>query len=105
MERTEEIYRELPDEFREKMVEISPSSHVGQMKAELLIMHDRNDRLIPAAESRRLADALKDRGNLRYTEVQTFDHVRPGSGAGLWALAKEGVKLYRHMYGLVRQAV
>ena len=105
LERTEEIYRELPDEFRDKMIEISPSSHVGQLNAELLIMHDRNDRLIPAAESRRLADAMEKRGNLRYTEVQTFDHVRPGSGAGLWALVKEGGKLYRHMYGLVRQAV
>ena len=105
LERTEEIYRGLPGDFRDKMIEISPSSHVGQIKAQLLIMHDRNDRLIPAAESRRLADALKERGDFRYTEVQAFDHVRPDSGAGLWALAKEGVKLYWHMYGLVRQAV
>ena len=90
LERTEEIYRELPGQFRDKMVEISPSSHVGQLKAELLIMHDRNDRLIPAAESRRLADAMEKRGNLRYTEVQTFDHVRPGSGAACGRWSKKG---------------
>jgi len=59
---------------------------------------------VPAAESRRLADALELRGDFRYTEVLAFEHVRPTSGGGLWELAKEGLKLYRHMYGFVREA-
>ncbi len=37
----------------------------------------------PSAESRRLADALEERGNYRYTEVLAFEHVRPASD-GLW---------------------
>ena len=66
-----------------------------------MIMHDRGDRLIPAAESRRLVQALEGRGNFRYTETEVFEHVRPGSDSGTWALISEAFKLYRHMYGIV----
>ena len=104
LEEAEALYQELPAEFRATMNHISPSAHVGDLKARIMILHDRNDRLIPSAESRRLADALEERGNYRYTEVLAFEHVRPASGGGLWQLVKEGVKLYRHMYGIIREA-
>jgi len=105
LEEAEGIYQDLPAEFRASMDHISPSAHVADLKARIMILHDRNDRLIPAAESRRLADALEERGNYRYTEVLAFEHVRPASGGGLWQLVKEGVKLYRHMYAIIREAV
>ena len=85
------------------MEQISPSTHVDNLKTTVMIMHDRNDRLVPSFESRRLELALRDRGNVRYTEVLAFDHVRP-SGGGVWDLAKEGLKLYRHMYWFIRKA-
>ena len=99
----QEIYDSLPEDFRANMRRISPSAYVGDIKARLMIMHDRDDRLVPAAESRRLAAALEQRGDYRYTEVLAFDHVRPGSEGGVWELAKEGAKLYRHMYGIIRE--
>ena len=105
LEEAEGIYQDLPAEFRASMDHISPSAHVADLKARIMILHDRNDRLIPAAESRRLADALEERGNYRYTEVLAFEHVRPASGGGLWQLVKEGVKLYRHMYAIIRESV
>ncbi len=104
LEEAEELYQDLPAEFRASMNHISPSAHVGDLKARIMILHDRNDRLVPSAESRRLADALEERGNYRYTEVLAFEHVRPASGGGLWQLVREGVKLYRHMYGIIREA-
>ena len=85
------------------MEAISPSAHIAGLKAKVTIMHDRDDRLVPAAESRRLAEALEDRGNFRYTEVLGFEHVRPASGSGLWQTVKEAAKLYRHMYGIIRE--
>ena len=103
-EEAQVLYGELPAEFRENMRRISPSTYVGDRKARVMILHDRDDRLVPAAESRRLADALEQRGDFRYTEVLAFEHVRPTSGGGLWELAKEGLKLYRHMYGFLREA-
>lgn len=104
LEEAEGLYQELPAEFRASMNYISPSAHIGDLKARVMILHDRNDRLVPSVESRRLADALEERGNFRYTEVLAFEHVRPASGGGLWLLVKEGVKLYRHMYGIIREA-
>ena len=47
------LYSELPADFRRDLASISPSSHVDNIDARLLVLHDRNDRLVPAAESRR----------------------------------------------------
>ena len=103
-EEAQELYRQLPADFRENMSRISPSTYVGSLKARLMILHDRDDRLVPAAESRRLAEALEQRGDFRYTELLAFEHVRPTSGGGIWELTKEGFKLSRHMYGILREA-
>lgn len=98
------LYQSLPAGFRADMRKISPSASIANVKARVMIMHDRDDRLVPSAESRRLATALASQGgDFRYTEVLAFEHVRPTRG-GLWQLAKEGFKLYRHMYGIIRVA-
>lgn len=104
LEEAETLYQALPIGFRQDMARISPSTYVAGLKARLLIMHDRDDRLIPVGESRRLAEAVKSRGNFRYTEVLAFRHVRPELGGDPWQLAREGYKLYRHMYGIIRVA-
>ena len=96
------MYLTLPEDFREGMDQISPSHYVDDIKAKLLILHDRDDELVPSAESRRLAAAMADRGDIRYTELLSFDHVRPAGGTGAWQLVKEGFKLYRHMYAVMR---
>ena len=97
------LYATLPAGFRADLAAISPSSHVDNLRARLLVMHDRHDRLVPAAESRRLRAAAGGRGNdVRYTEVLAFEHVRPEGG--LWAMLREGARLYRHMYDIIRIA-
>lgn len=100
----ETLFQDLPVGLRSDLQRISPSAHISGLKARLMIMHDRGDRLIPAEESRRLVQALAGRGDFRYTETKIFDHVRPGSESGTWALISEALKLYRHMYGIVRVA-
>jgi len=96
------LYLTLPEEFREAMDQISPSRYLDDIKAKLLVLHDRDDGLVPSAESRRLAAATADRDGVRYTELLSFNHVRPTSGSGASLLIKEGFKLYRHMYGVMR---
>ncbi len=105
LEAAETLFQDLPAGLRRDLQRISPSAHISDLKARLMIMHDRGDRLIPAAESRRLVQALEGRGDFRYTETEVFEHVRPGSDSGTWALISEAFKLYRHMYGIVRVAV
>lgn len=97
------LYSKLPEDFRRDLASVSPSRHVDDIDARLLVMHDREDRLIPAAESRRLVDSLQHRGEIRYTEVLTFEHVRPGGG-GIGELLGETARLYWHMYSIIRLA-
>ena len=99
----EELYSSLPASFREDLARVSPSNHIDGLRARLLVMHDRYDQAVPAAESRRLVKATGDRMDVRYTEFLSFDHVRPGTG-GLFTQVTEAFRLYRHMYHIIRIA-
>jgi hypothetical protein len=101
LEEAEALFQRLPNDFRQEMARVSPSAYISNIEARLMIMHDQGDLLIPAAESRRLVDALESRGNFRYTETEVFEHVRPGGGGEVWLLVKEAAKLYGHMYGII----
>ncbi len=103
LEDAQEIYRRLPEGFRQSMDRISPRNHLDGLKAKPIVMHTVTDQLIPVGESRRLNRAFAGREGLRYTEFQGFDHVRP-TGGSLWRTAAEGLKLYRHMYTIIREA-
>ena len=105
LERARSLYDDLPETFKRDMVRISPSTFISDLSARVAILHDRNDDLVPSVESRRLADVLNDSGrDYRYTEVLAFQHVRPTSGSGIVNLLREGVNLFRHMYGIIRVA-
>ena len=94
----------LPAESLHDFDIISPSKYVADLKAQLLIMHDREDALVPAFESRRLRDALSDRDNVRYTEFGLFDHVTPEIRLGPVDTARELGKLFLHLHGILMQA-
>ena len=94
----------LPAETLRDFDIISPSQYIHDLKADLLIMHDREDQLVPAFESRRLRDALADRDNVRYTEFGLFDHVTPEIRLGPVETARELGKLFLHLHGILMQA-
>ena len=95
---------QIPQRTQERAALISPNQRLDGLRAPLLIMHDREDDLVPAFESRRLRDALEPRGNARYTEFGLFDHVTPDIRLGLWDTSKELVKLFRHLHSILMQA-
>ena len=99
----ETLYSTLPPRFQADLARISPSTHVGGLRARLLVMHDRYDQLVPSAESRRLVKATQDRLDVRYTEFVGFDHLLPGAG-GVFTRLGQAVRLYRHMYDIIRIA-
>ena len=99
----EKLYSSLPSSFHEDLAKISPSNHFGGLRARLLIMHDRYDELVPSAESRRLVEATRGRLDVRYTEFVAFDHILPSGGGPLTRLG-QAVRLYRHMYDIIRMA-
>ena len=99
----EGLYAALPDDFREGLASLSPSNHIEDVRARLLVMHDRDDRHVPVTESRRLVEALGQRDGDRYTEFRSFNHTLPGEG-GLLDRLGQAFRLSRHMYGLIRIA-
>ena len=100
----EALYEMLPPALHEDLAMISPSTHVQGLRARLLVMHDRYDEYIPAAESRRLLEATEDRLDVYYTEFIAFDHLLPDDD-GILSQLREAYVTYRHMYSILRIAV
>ena len=99
----EALYAELPASFHQDLADISPAKYVEDIHARLLVMHDRNDTLVPAAESRRLIDAVNGANVVRYTELSEFDHTTPAAG-GAYIRVKQGYQLFLHLYHIIRMA-
>ena len=95
---------DLPPALRDRMARVSPQTYVSDIRAPVLLMHDRADDLVPVGGSRRLYAALSEQGDVRYTEFSLFRHVDPTRPLPPWEQARELVKLYRHMYAVLRQA-
>ena len=97
------LYETLPPAFHENLARISPSTYIGDLRARLLIMHDRHDAYVPAAESRRLIEATRYQVDVRYTEFIGFDHLLPDED-GVFTRLGQATNLYLHMYSILRIA-
>ena len=103
LEEARQLVDSLPESTLETLASISPKATIDGLKARVLIMHDRADQLVPAAESRRLAEALVDRGDVHHTEFSLFKHLDPTQPVGPAEYVRELAKLYRHMYMVMRE--
>ncbi|MBM3924929.1 MAG: hypothetical protein FJ320_02925 [SAR202 cluster bacterium] len=104
MEQAAEAISRLPDKTRENLLQVSPSTYLGDLQARVLIMHDREDDLVPAYESQRLYDVLKaNNKDVTHTEYGIFRHVTPDLAGGLDAMA-ELWRFSRHMHSIMMQA-
>ncbi len=82
---------------------ISPSTRIDDLKARVLVMHDREDQLVPAEESRRLVEALGEGRGTYHTEFSFFQHVDPTRQVNPLTFTREAFKLYLHMYNVLRE--
>ena len=94
----------LPMGLLAEMNRLSPSTNLPNLKARLLIAHDREDNLVPAEESRRLAQAHSRQGEVHHTEFSMFSHVTPDKRVGPFTFLKEAFKLFRYTYSIIRVA-
>lgn len=95
----------LPGSMRDQLDAMSPERFVTNIHAPLVVLlHDRDDGVIPVSESRRLRKAFPDRARVRYTEFTVFRHLDPTKGnPSPIALARELVKFARAIYPLFRR--
>ena len=106
-EEADALIEQLSPKTHEFLRRISPSTNIDQLKARVLIMHDRADRLVPSEESRRFADALADHEDTYFTEFSLFQkeiqlHVDADGGVGPLGFVREAFKLFLHMYNIMR---
>ena len=103
----EAALRRLPTALEERLTAMSPLHYLADLHAPLImLLHDRDDVVVPVGESRRLRDALAGRSGVRYTEFTVFRHMDPTKGKpSAIALARELVRFGRAIYPLFRQAV
>ena len=98
-----ELVSSLPDSMIAELDAISPAARIQDLSARVLLMHDREDKLVPSEESRRLANALSERGGVYHTEFSLFQHVDPTRAVSPPVYARELFKLYLHMYNILRE--
>jgi acetyl esterase/lipase len=90
----------LPAAWQAHLTAISPSTNIDALQADLLLLHDRHDHIVPFTESLRFHAEAKRAADRHLTVVALFRHVSPEDANPL-AGSLEGVRLYRHIYQLV----
>jgi len=97
----------LPADLRRRLDAMSPIDSVQDIRAPLIvIIHDRDDPVIPLGETERLAAALSGRPGAHYIVFTMFKHLDPGKAkVPPVVLVRELVKFYRAISLIVRQAV
>lgn len=97
----------LPDTLKTRLTALSPTAYLGDILADtVVLLHDRDDPVIPVAESRSLRDALSALRTVRYTEFTVFRHLDPTKGnASPLALARELVRFAAAIYPAFRAAL
>ena len=103
LDEAQELIVQLPQDSLDTLSRISPSTNIDDLRAKLLVMHDRQDNLVPSEESRRLTDAVRPRGDVHYTEFSFFEHLDPSTRVGYLELGREGAKLFIHIYRIMRE--
>ena len=103
VDETDDLVSQLSPATLESLRLISPSTQIDQLRARVLIMHDREDDLVPSEESKRLADALGPDKRTYHTEFSLFQHVDPTRSVNPPVFARELFKLFLHMYNIIRE--
>ena len=107
-EEVDGLIQKLSPETHEFLRLISPKTHIDRLKARMLIMHDRADRLVPSEESRRLVEALGEEHDTYYTEFSFFQsavqvHMDEGKGVGPLGYVREIFKMFLHIYNVMSE--
>ncbi|MFN8533978.1 MAG: hypothetical protein U0556_10560 [Dehalococcoidia bacterium] len=98
--------RGLPAPLREQLAAVSPTTYLAGLRSPLVVLlHDREDMVIPVGEARRLRSALVGSGEVRYTELRVFRHLDPTKGKPApLALARELSRFAWAIYPIFRRA-
>jgi hypothetical protein len=102
----EEALRRLPQELGARLDSMSPLRYLQDIDAPLIVlMHDRDDPVIPASESECLWERFNDRAGLHYSQFVMFKHLDPTKvHLHLLPLLRELGRFFRALYPVFRKA-
>jgi hypothetical protein len=97
----------LPATLRARLDALSPLSYLRDIQSPLIVLaHDRDDTVIPVAESQQMWSAFAGRSGVHYTELGMFQHMDPAKRRVSPLVAvSELFKFYSLVYPVFRQAV
>lgn len=104
-EKVEPLIGRLPAAIRERLVALSPSHVLADVRTPLFVMHDRGDHFVPYVESRQIVDHLPPGVLRRYTEFELFDHVNPTRSLDPISFAREVAALYWQLYDMLQMVM
>jgi acetyl esterase/lipase len=96
-----DLIRNLPPAAVSDLDYLSPKTSIARVKAELFILHDRGDPVVPYTESRRLKDAIGNRPNAHFDELRLFEHVKPKLNQEPDIIALDSTRLLFRLYQLL----
>jgi dienelactone hydrolase len=95
------LIERLPADAVAELDYLSPETSIGDVQAELIIIHDRADPFIPYTESRRLRDAAGRHADLHFSELRLFEHVQPKLNQRPEIIALDSTRLLLRLYQLM----
>lgn len=96
----------LPSQFQERLDALSPMRYLADLRAPLVVLlHDRDDPVLPVSETRQLVSALAGRTGVQYTELTAFKHLDPTrTRPSVLALGRELIRLAHAIYPVFSQS-
>lgn len=91
----------LPAQAIADLAYLSPRTSIDQVRAALIIIHDRGDPFIPYTESRKLKDAVGARPGASFDELRLFEHVQPKLNQRPDIIANDSARLLFRLYQLL----
>ena len=95
----------LSPAMQRDLVALSPSAALGDIRAPIYLLHDRNDSYVPYTESRAFAAALVKANHPHdFVELNIFAHVEVRYGQGIGPLLGDGARLFGILTELLQHA-
>ncbi len=98
----EKLEADLPAVVKFQVEKMSPRSSASSLKAKVYVLSDIYDGWVYNSHSRKLAESLPD-DQIRFTTVESLQHVIFGREFKRMGLVRDGVKVFLHVYSLLSQ--
>ena len=103
LEQIDELWQRFPQSAKDLILELSPSTHINNLKARVFVLDDKKDTFIPRVEGEKLFRSLP-KEQIKFTEIDSFEHVNPKTKLERWSVVKQIFHLMSFVYNILVEA-